>query len=298
MIIDSHIHMYPPYVYADPIFWARQVDEPYWGALMGDNPTRTTIQGWATIEQLITDMDAAGIDKVILQGIYFQHQRNCAVQNKWYAGWRQQYPDRLLAFATVQPLAGQAALDEIKRRVDQGFCGVGEILPYAQNHTVRDDLFLAVVELVIELDIPLCLHGAEPVGHAYPGRVDTPLQDYVWLAEQYPNLKLILAHLGGLLPYYELNPRIKKIMHNVYYDTAAVPLLYQPAVYKSVLDIVGPKKILFGSDYPLLLYPGRSRVPEFVSLLGEIKHSGLTQNELSLVLGENIQFIVNINERR
>jgi predicted TIM-barrel fold metal-dependent hydrolase len=81
MIIDSHIHMYPPQVYADPVAWARHMDEPYWGALMGDNPIGTTIQGWVTVEQLITDMDAVGIDKVVMQGIYFRHHQTCVAQN-------------------------------------------------------------------------------------------------------------------------------------------------------------------------------------------------------------------------
>jgi predicted TIM-barrel fold metal-dependent hydrolase len=294
MIIDAHIHMYPPYIYADPVKWSRQVDEPYWGALMGDNPSGTTIQGWVTIEQLLADMDAAKIDKVVLQGIYFQHQQNCVTQNNWYIDWCRQYPDRLLGFATIQPLAGQKALDEVKRAVDQGLCGIGEILPYAQNHSISDEAFLAVVELAIELDIPLCLHGAEPVGPDYPGRAYTPLQDYVWLAEQYPALTLILAHLGGLLPYYELNPRTKKIMRNVYYDTAAVPLLYQPAVYKSVVDIVGAEKILYGSDYPLLLYPRKIRTPNFTTLLEQINNSGLSQPELDLVLGANMQKLLKL----
>lgn len=294
MIIDSHIHLYPPDIYTDPIAWARRVDEPYWGALVGDTPTGKTIQGWATVEQLLTDMDVANIDKVVLQGIYFQHHENCVAQNNWYIDWCQRYPDRLLAFATVQPLAGQQALDEIKRAVDNGLRGIGEILPYAQNHTIDDDAFLAVVELAISLDIPLCLHGAEPVGHDYPGRAYTPLQDYVWLAEQYPDLKLILAHLGGLLPYYELNPRIQKIMSNVYYDTAAVPLLYQPPVYKSVVDVVGSEKILYGSDYPLLIYPRRIRQPEFVTLLNEIRESGLTETELSGILGGNMQHLLGL----
>lgn len=287
--------MYPPHVYADPVKWSRQVGEPYWGALMGDNPTGTTIQGWVTIEQLLADMDTAEIDKVVLQGLYFQHHHNCIAQNNWTIDWCQQYPDRLLGFATVQPLAGPQALAEVKRAIDQGLCGIGEILPYAQHHSIYDEAFLAVVELAIELDIPLCLHGAEPVGHAYPGRADTPLQDYVWLAEQYPALTLILAHLGGLLPYYELNPRTKKIMQNVYYDTAAVPLLYQPAVYKSVVDIVGAEKILYGSDYPLLLYPRKIRQPNFITLLSEIKNSGLTKSELDLVLGGNMQKLLGLN---
>ncbi len=293
MIIDAHIHMYPPEVAADPVGWARRMDEPYWGALVGDNPTGATIQGWATVEQLIADMDAAGVDRVVLQGIYFRHHRSCVAQNNWYLDWRRQYPDRLLGFATVQPLAGQAALDEVRRAVDGGLRGIGEILPYAQGHSIRDDAFLAVVELAIELDIPLCLHGAEPVGHAYPGRAYTPLQDYVWLAEQYPDLKLILAHLGGLLPYYELNRTIQKIMRNVYYDTAAVPLLYRPDVYPSIIGVVGAEKILYGSDYPLLLYPRRSRTPGFTELLAEIKNSGLSRDQLDLVLGGNMQRLLN-----
>lgn len=95
MIIDAHIHMYPPEVAADPVGWARRMDEPYWGALVGDNPTGATIQGWATVDQLIADMDAAGVDRVVLQGIYFRHHRNCVAQNNWYLDWRRQYPDRL-----------------------------------------------------------------------------------------------------------------------------------------------------------------------------------------------------------
>jgi predicted TIM-barrel fold metal-dependent hydrolase len=287
MIIDSHIHMYSPAVYADPVAWARCMDEPYWGALMGDNPAGRTIQGWVTVDQLLVDMDAADVDKVVMQGIYFRHQKTCVMQNNWYINWVRQHSDRLLGFATVQPLAGQSALDEVRRAVDNGLCGIGEILPFAQDHSIKDDCFLAVAELAIELDVPLCLHGAEPVGHDYPGRAYTPLQDYVWLAEQYPDLKLILAHFGGLLPYYELNRSIKKIMRNVYYDTAATPLLYAPPVYKSVADIVGPEKILFGSDYPLLIYPGQTRTPGFAGLLAEIRNSGLAEDELALILGGN-----------
>ena len=294
MIIDAHIHMYPPHVYADPVAWSRKVDEPYWGALMGDNPTGMTIQGWVTVDQLLADMDAAEIDKVILQGIYFQHHQNCVEQNNWYIDWCRQHPDRLVGFATVQPLAGQNALDEVKRVVDHGLCGIGEILPFAQNHSIRDESFLAVVELAISLGIPICLHGTEPVGHDYPGRAYTPLQDYVWLAEQYPDLTLILAHLGGLLPFYELNSRTQKIMNNVYYDTAAVPLLYQPTVYRTVVDVVGPDKILYGSDYPLRVYPRKNRTPNFTSLLHEIRTSGLSEVELDLILGKNIKDILKL----
>jgi predicted TIM-barrel fold metal-dependent hydrolase len=294
MIIDSHIHMYPPSVYADPVAWARQMDEPYWGALMGDNPSGTTIQGWVTVEQLLADMDEAGVDKVVMQGIYFRHHRTCVIQNNWYIDWRSRFPDRLLGFATVQPLAGREALAEARRAIDRGLVGIGEILPAAQGHSIRDDAFLAVVELAIELDVPLCLHGAEPVGHDYPGRAQTPLRDYVWLAEQYPDLKLILAHLGGLLPFYELNRSVKNSLRNVYYDTAAVPLLYRPDVYRAAVQVVGAEKLLYGSDYPLLIYPRRTRIPGFGGLLAEIRSSGLTAEQLNLILGGNVKELLEL----
>ena len=60
MIIDAHIHMYPPEIHRDPTGWARRVDEPYWALLIADRPDRPSIQGWATVERLLSDMDRAG----------------------------------------------------------------------------------------------------------------------------------------------------------------------------------------------------------------------------------------------
>jgi predicted TIM-barrel fold metal-dependent hydrolase len=118
--------------------------------------------------------------------------------------------------------------------------------------------------------VPLCLHVSEPVGHVYPGKSTTPLEDYYWLATEYPELKLILAHWGGLLPFYELMNElmkgVRKQLKNVYYDTAATPLLYRQEMYRAVVSVVGPKKILYGSDYPLLIYPSQEKEPSFIRL--------------------------------
>jgi predicted TIM-barrel fold metal-dependent hydrolase len=38
----------------------------------------------------------------------------------------------------------------------------------------------------------------------------------------------------------------------VLYDTAASPYLYRPLIYALALKVIGPDRILFGSDYPLL----------------------------------------------
>jgi predicted TIM-barrel fold metal-dependent hydrolase len=288
MIIDAHIHMYPPEVYEDPVRWARRADEPYWALLTTDRPGRPSIQGWATVERLLSDMDFAGIERVVMQGMYWQRLETCIAQNNWYIEWCRQHPDRLMGFAVVQPKAGARALEEVRRAVDAGLCGLGEILPYAQGYHMRDPDFLRVAELLIALDVPLCLHVSEPVGHVYPGKSTTPLEDYYWLATEYPELKLILAHWGGLLPFYELMKGVRKQLKNVYYDTAATPLLYRQEVYRAVVGVVGPEKILYGSDYPLLVYPSQVREPGFARLLDEIRGSGLAPDELDLVLGDNI----------
>jgi predicted TIM-barrel fold metal-dependent hydrolase len=69
MIVDAHIHMYPPEVYRDPMSWAQRADEPYWALLITDRPGRPSIQGWATVERLLSDMDRAGVERVVMQGM-------------------------------------------------------------------------------------------------------------------------------------------------------------------------------------------------------------------------------------
>jgi len=99
MIVDAHIHMYPPEVYRDPMSWARRADEPYWALLITDRPGRPSIQGWATVERLLSDMDRAGVERVVMQGMYWQHLETCVAQNNWYIEWCRQHPDRLIGFA-------------------------------------------------------------------------------------------------------------------------------------------------------------------------------------------------------
>ena len=45
---------------------------------------------------------------------------------------------------------------------------------------------------------------------------------------------------------------LREAFRDVYYDTAASPFLYESAIYRRAIDTVGSRKILFGTDYPLL----------------------------------------------
>jgi predicted TIM-barrel fold metal-dependent hydrolase len=76
--------------------------------------------------------------------------------------------------------------------------------------------------------------------------------DCLALAEAYPGLKIVFAHLGGGLFLFETMPEVRKALANVCYDTAAVPYLYGADVYGAAVSSAGPEKFIFGSDYPLL----------------------------------------------
>ena len=77
------------------------------------------------------------------------------------------------------------------------------------------------------------------------------------------------------------------LFKNVYYDTAASPLLYDPGVFNLAVEAVGAEKLLYGSDYPLMLYPRLEKTPGFVRFIDEIREVVPDTRVLSLILGGN-----------
>lgn len=287
LVIDSHIHHYPEELIKDPGAWADRHNEAYWRRLVVGEQDRASIQGWASTSKLLEDMDAAGVDKVVLQGWYWEHQDTCRLQNNWHLNCYKQHPKCIIPFACVQPRDGIRALEALKLAYDNGACGIGEVFPEAQGFSMEDPVWLKIVEWAIEKKLPITMHVTEPVGHDYLGRVESPLSEYLWLAQHYPELKLILSHWGGLLPFYEFNPVVKKAFKNVYYDTAASPLLYDIKIYRAVIDAVGVDKVLFGSDYPLRVFPKKQKEADFVNSIWEVREAGLNEQEFEKVMGLN-----------
>ncbi|MEM8859950.1 MAG: amidohydrolase family protein [Chloroflexota bacterium] len=285
MKIDAHIHFTPPELKHKLQEFAEI--EPYWGLLLNP-PEGKSIQGWADPERMIADMDAAEIDKVVIVGEYFRQHENCVARNDQAIDLVKRFPDRVLALATLQPAAGQQAIDELKRCLDNGLHGVGELNPYAQGINLLDKLFLNLVDDIVEADVPLNLHVSEEIGGYYLGKSTTPLRDYYALACRFPELKLILAHWGGGLLFYEMMPRVRKQLSRVWYDTAASPLLYPTKrIFKTALACVSHKKILYGSDYPLLIYPSKMTEPDMQPLPQAIDKLNLEPEVYADIMGEN-----------
>lgn len=210
-------------------------------------------------------MDEAGVERAILQGWYWENHESCVEQNAFYAECLRGHPKRFLAFATVHPQAGTAALDELRRAKDAGFSGVGELSPHSQQVPLDDPGWRAILSLAGELDMPVNLHVTDPDSKPYPGRVATPLPDFIRLAREFLGTKFILAHWGGGLAW-----AAEAALPNVWFDTAASPLLYGAEVWGKA----PPGRVLFGSDYPLVLYPQQGGTAEIGGLVREARRAG------------------------
>ena len=293
MIIDAHIHFTPPELKARLDRFAEE--EPYWGLLLNP-PNGKSIQGWADPERMIADMDKAGVDKVVIVGEYFRQHDACVQRNNQAIDLVRRYPGRVLALATLQPAAGERAIDELKRCLDAGLHGVGELNPYAQGVDLLDRRFLRLAEAIVEADVPLNLHVSEEIGGYYLGKSTTPLRDYYSLACRFPELKLILAHWGGGLFFYEIMPRVRKQLSRVWYDTAASPLLYPTKrIFQTALTAISHKKILFGSDYPLLIYPSKMTEPDMRPFINAIDKLDLEPDVHADLMGLNAARLFQLN---
>lgn len=268
MIIDAHVHLYPPEVARDPAGWARAAGESHWTTLC----TRVRrdgrpVQTFPSADELLREMDTAGVARAVLLGWYWEKPETCAGQNRFYAACVRAHPDRLSAFATVHPGAGRdATLAEVRRAHGEGLIGLGELSPHSQGYAVDDAIFGAVLALAAELRLPVNLHVTDPASRPFPGRVETPLADFVRLARSWPQVEFVLAHWGGLLPLVDSGARE---LANLSYDTAASPLLYDAGVWARFLASVPRERVLFGSDFPLNLYPKLDAQPNMTRLVAE-----------------------------
>lgn len=294
-IWDSHVHLFPEEIYRN---WEKYAAIDRWFGCLTKKPEdgRGTEEAWASVPEALASADAAGVQGLVMQGWYWNDPGLVRMHNDYMADALRRHPDRLAGFASINPKLGvEAATAEIQRCVSLGFKGIGELGPGGNGYDFTDPDFLTILECAQHYGLPVCIHCGEPVGHLYAGKDTTPLAPLPDVAARFPELKLILAHMGGGMPFYAMNPRLGQVMKHVYYDTAANPLLYGIRSIKAVMDMAGADRLLYGSDFPLLLYPSRFRERDFTLFLSDIRDNGsLSARERRLFLSDNLRGLLGL----
>lgn len=271
MIIDFHSHIFSDEMRANRLDY---LERDQWFATLYEDAKHRL----ASAEDLVTSMEDAGVDRTVVFGFPWRDGGLCKEHNNYLIDAVRKYPDKLIGFACVQPLdAGDAK--EVDRCLSAGLSGLGELGPDGQGFDIEDKWALeASVEVLQQYGCPLLTHSSEPIGHDYAGKGQTHPWRLLKLAQNFPDLTIVLAHWGGGLPFYELMPEVREALKNVYYDTAASTYLYNFDVFPVVASIVGAHRILWGTDYPLLSQ---------AKFLKRVRNCGLSPEELTGVLGGN-----------
>jgi hypothetical protein len=286
-IVDCHVHLYPPAVNAAPTEWAREAGEVHWGLLCARvRKSGRAVQGFPSVDALLRAMDAAGVERAVLQAWYWEKHDTCWMQNRFYSECIRAHPDRLSACGTFHVAAGsETVCAEIDWMAENGFVGLGELSPHSQNFSAQDPVWLEALNHCGEKKLPVLIHVTEPNSKAYPGRVLTPLADFVDWAKRFPATTFVLAHWGARLP---MDPSLGEAISeccNVFFDTAASPLLYESGVFAEMIAAVGVERILFGSDFPLVLFPKTETEPSIASFVAQVETLGLSKADLTALFG-------------
>jgi predicted TIM-barrel fold metal-dependent hydrolase len=273
MIIDTHTHLFPESFIRDRS--ALFADEPEF-TLLYKNPKSLMAKG----DQLIQAMDDHGVDIACASGFPWRNPDHARQNNDYIIECVQRWPDRLRGLACFDA-AWKNAADEAVRCIDAGLSGVGELAFYLSgiDDNALDMLSDVMAVLREKGNLPCMIHTNEPVGHAYPGKTPVTLEQIQTLAARFPDNRIILAHWGGGIFFYHImKKQLKQTLKNIWYDTAASPFLYDPAVYDMAVQAGVLGKVLLGTDFPLLP-PDR--------YYRDLDASGLKKQEKQAILGDN-----------
>jgi predicted TIM-barrel fold metal-dependent hydrolase len=272
----------------------------------------------------IADMDAAGIDLQVLSHANPGLQKmdaETAVRLARGANDRlhetvRAHPDRFAAFAAIPTPDPKAAADELERAVTRlGFKGA--LVNGLTNGAFLDEKrFWPIFERAAALDVPLYMHPAIP----HPAVVEAYYKDYVeqfpsllraaWgftvetatqgvrlvlsgVFDAYPNLKIIIGHLGEGLPFYlwrismgfERDGRGGKSFRDVFCEHFYVTtsgFFSDPALLCCMMEL-GIDRIMFSVDYPFVDNPPGAKWTETLPISNQDKEKLLNGNARRLL---------------
>ncbi|NMB55541.1 MAG: amidohydrolase family protein [Leptolinea sp.] len=218
------------------------------------------------VEELITMMDGAGVDRAMtasqLENI---DNENTALSVK-------KFPDRIIGFAVENPWTMGAEEDLEHALRDNGLKGLklnaNRFGFAADRHSIVDPFF------------QICSrYHAAVMAHAMSDLFSIPAK-WEEIARSFPDVPIVLSHMG--IPMMADNAfEIAKRNKNIYLGTA---VCFAPVV-KRAIEEVGPEKVIFSSDAPF---------GSMAQEIRKIKYVTSDPGAQKLILGENARKILNL----
>jgi predicted TIM-barrel fold metal-dependent hydrolase len=167
-----------------------------------------------------------------------------------------EHPDVLIPFGSVDPHAGKAAVTLARRLVTEHGVRGFKFHPSLQAFAPNDTRFYPLYEAIAQLGVPALFHtGQTGIGAGLPGgrgiklRYSDPmLLDDV--AADFPELTIVLAHPS--VPWQDSAISIATHKANVYIDLSGWSPKYFPPQLVRAANGPLKRKVLFGSDFPLI----------------------------------------------
>jgi predicted TIM-barrel fold metal-dependent hydrolase len=244
-IVDVHTHVFPPEV----IKKREEICEkdPGFSALYSKKSSVMV-----DIEGINTYMKSEGIYCVGVLSFPFKDKGLLSLCNDYVTSLASR--SDILPFVMVDFRSEKWSERELERCFGKGARGVGEISFYSGKFGGKEfERLNGIADFLKERDGVLLLHVNEQVGHPYSGKIRVDFGSLYEFVKRKQGLKIILAHLGGGICFYEFMPEVKEVFKNVFYDTAATPFLYSKDIYPFIASYLS-EKVLFGSDFPLLSF--------------------------------------------
>lgn len=321
-VVDVHNHLYP-------VEWLQYLEKRTETPRLERQETRMALYshnvycasivhaGHYDPNVRIKDMDKCGIDTQILS-LTLPSVESLPVEegvqwakkiNDYFAGVCQKHAGRFYAYATLPLQDVDEAVKELDRCYKQ--LGVRGIAMFSNVNfePISAERFIPIYRKAAEYDLPIFIHPAVPFTseimkkHKLPDPLygftfDTTMAvvSLIWrgIFEQFPNLKIIHAHLGGIVPYLvqrmedcwpahqkTLELRLPKLPSE-YYKAQVYPdsmSAHLPAM-KCCLDFVGSGHICLGTDYP-------HRIGNWKEAISLVRKLGLPEQETDDVLSGN-----------
>jgi len=245
-------------------------------------------------EQLLAQMDEAGIDQTVLLlidfGLAFPGAADVQELHLRTRDLMRRHPGRFVGFAGVDPRRGREGLDLFERAVTEwGFQGLKLYPPC--GYSPSDPRLFPFYEICARHRLPVLTHvgptsAALSFQHTRPWDVDDA-------ALKFPGVNFILAH-GGVV-WHEDAALLARFRPNVFLDVSGFQAELKngrfPPILRGHLAQGLGRKLLFGSDWPIYRFFGSQA--HWVSVLkGYAAEGALSADDLEGLLCRNTQALL------